>query len=58
MRSEIVSRITRILHDRSAFKDVTDNSIAEPPSNLNSDEPIALAAEFLRDTLIDVGIDE
>ena len=30
MRSEFVSKITRILHDPSALRDVTDNSIVEP----------------------------
>ena len=57
MRAEVVARITRILHDPNALREVTDNSIAEP-SALNSDEPIKLAAECFKNVLYDVGIDE
>ncbi len=56
-RQDLVNRITKILHSQNTEEMDIDRSMLE---NLpvNSDEPMFLAAECFRETLIEIGVNE
>ena len=56
-RQELVARITKILHCQNTDElDIDRNLLENLP--VNSDDPMFIAAECLRDTLIGIGVNE